>query len=154
MRFMMFVKANRDSEAGAMPSQEMIDAMMKYNEELVNAGVLLAGEGLHPTASAIRVSYPVPGGKPVVKEGPFPVSEDLVSGFWMIQVKSREEAIEWLMRAPDPHGGGQGQIELRQVFESEEVTQDPESLARENELRARIDAPGSRRPRARTSPRS
>lgn len=139
MRFMMIVKATKDSEAGVMPSQELIDAMMQYNEELVKAGVLLAGEGLHPTSSAIRVSYPTPGGKPEVTDGPFTETKELIAGFWLIQVKSREEAIEWALRAPDPHGGGEGQIELRQVFEDAEINEDPESLARETELRRQLE---------------
>lgn len=139
MRFMMIVKASTDSERGAMPSQEMIDAMMRYNEELVKAGVLLAGEGLHPSSNAIRISYPVPGGKPQVTDGPFAETKELIAGFWMIQVKSREEAIEWAMRAPDPHGGGQGQIELRQVFETEELTDDQETIAKENALREQVE---------------
>lgn len=122
-----------------MPSPEMINAMMKYNEELVKAGVLLAGEGLHPSSGAIRISYPVPGGKPKVTDGPFTDTKELIAGFWMIQVTSREEAIEWAMRAPDPHGGGDGQIELRQVFETPELTQDPETIAREDELRAQVE---------------
>jgi hypothetical protein len=139
MRFMMIVKATRDSEAGVMPSQELIDAMMKYNEELVKAGVLLAGEGLHPSSSGIRISYPTPGGKPVVTDGPFAETKELIAGFWLIQVKSREEAIAWAMRAPDPHGGGEGQIELRQVFDAPELTQDPETLAKEAELRQQAE---------------
>jgi hypothetical protein len=139
MRFMMIVKATRDSEAGVMPSQELIDAMMKYNEELVKAGVLLAAEGLHPSSSGIRISYPTPGGKPVVTDGPFAETKELIAGFWLIQVKSREEAIAWAMRAPDPHGGGEGQIELRQVFDAPELTQDPETLAKEAELRQQAE---------------
>lgn len=139
MRFMMIVKATKDSEAGVMPTQELVDAMIKYNEELLKAGVLLAGEGLHSTASAIRIAYPTPGGKPVVTDGPFTETKELVAGFWLIQVKSREEAIEWALRAPDPHGGGEGQIELRQVFEDEEIMQDPKSLAREKELRRQLE---------------
>jgi hypothetical protein len=139
MRFMMIVKATKDSEAGVLPSQELIDSMMKYNEELVKAGVLLAGEGLHPSSNAIRISYPTPGGKPVVMDGPFSETKELIAGFWLIQVKSREEAIEWALRAPDPHGGGEGQIELRQVFEGAELTQDPESLAKETELRRHVE---------------
>jgi len=119
---MMIVKATRDSEAGVMPHQDLIDAMMKYNEELVKAGVLLAAEGLHPSSDAIRLSYPTPGGKPVVTDGPFTESKELIAGFWLIEVRSREEAIEWAVRAPDPHGGGDGRIELRQVFDAPELT--------------------------------
>lgn len=139
MRFMMVVKATTDSEAGAMPTQALIDAMMKYNEELVKAGVLLAAEGLLPTAGAIRIAYPVPGGKAVVTDGPFAETKELISGFWLIQVKSRAEAIEWAMRAPDPHGGGQGQIELRQIAEAADIMPDPESQARLAKLSAQLD---------------
>jgi hypothetical protein len=138
MRFMMIVKATKDSEAHQLPSPAMIEAMQKYNEELVKAGVLLSGEGLQPSSTGIRISYPIPGGKAVVTDGPFAETKELIAGFWMIQVKSREEAIEWAMRAPDPHGGGEGQIELRQVFEAEEVTQDPELLRKDAELRGRV----------------
>jgi hypothetical protein len=138
---MMVVKATKDSEAGAMPEDQMISAMMKYNEELVKAGVLLAGEGLHPTSNAVRISYPNPGGKPTVTDGPFTETKELIAGFWMIQVRSREEALEWAMRAPDPHGHGEGQIELRQVFEAPELTQDPELLRQEAELRTQVERP-------------
>ncbi|GLI04276.1 hypothetical protein YDYSG_03060 [Paenibacillus tyrfis] len=129
MRFMMIVKATKDSEAGVMPSQELVDAMMKYNEELVKAGVLLAAEGLHASSNGIRISYPEPGGKPKVVDGPFTESKELIAGFTLIEVKSREEAIEWAMRMPDPHGNGEGVIELRQVIETTELTEDPDSLA-------------------------
>jgi len=142
MRFMMIVKATKDSEAGVIPSQELVDKMLAYNEELVKAGVLLAGEGLHPSSNAVRISYPTPGGKPVVTDGPFAETKELIAGFWLIQVKSREEAIQWALRAPDPHGGGEGQIELRQVFDDAEINQDPESLARETELRRQIEQQG------------
>ncbi|MFC5529606.1 YciI family protein [Cohnella yongneupensis] len=130
MRFMMIVKATKDSEDGLMPSQELIGAMAKYNEELARAGVLVAAEGLHPSSGAIRISYPEPGGKPKVVDGPFTESKELIAGFTLIEVKSKEEAIEWAMRMPDPHGFGQGEIELRQVFEAPELTQDPEALAK------------------------
>lgn len=139
MRFMMIVKATTDSEAGVMPSQETVDAMLKYNEELVKAGVLVAGEGLHPSSNAVRISYPTPGGKPVITDGPFAETKELIAGFWIIDVSSKEEAIEWALRAPDPHGGGQGQIEIRQVFEDAEINQDPESLARETALRRQLE---------------
>jgi hypothetical protein len=132
---MMIVKASKDSEAGVMPSEELIGCMMKYNEELVKAGVLLAGDGLHPSSNAVRISYPVPGGKPVVTDGPFAETKELIAGFWIIDVKSREEAIEWAMRAPDPHGFGEGQIELRQVFEVPELTDNPELIAKEAAIR-------------------
>lgn len=139
MKFMLIVKATKDSEAGVMPSQEMFDAMMKYNEELVKAGVLLAADGLHPSSNAIRISYPVPGGKAVMTDGPFTETKELIAGYWIIQVRSREEAIEWALRAPDPHGHGEGQIELRQVFDAPEMTQDPNLLARETQLREQVE---------------
>lgn len=138
MRFMMIVKATQDSEAGVLPSQELFDAMSKYNEELARAGVLVAAEGLHPSSSAIRISYPEPGGKPKVLDGPFTEAKELIAGFTLIEVKSREEAMQWAMRMPDPHGFGKGEIELRQVFEAPELTQDPEALSRLNEMRARV----------------
>ncbi|MFD1954980.1 YciI family protein [Paenibacillus thailandensis] len=142
MRFMMIVKATQDSEAGVLPSPELFNAMAKYNEELARAGVLVAAEGLHPTSGAIRISYPEPGGKPKVVDGPFTEAKELIAGFTLIEVKSREEAIEWAMRMPDPHGFGEGQIELRQVFEAPELTQDPEALAKEIEMRARVTRKG------------
>lgn len=116
MMFMMIVKASKNSEAGNLPSQELMEAMTKYNEELVNAGVRVMAKGLHPTSNGIRISYPEPVGKPVVTDGPFTETKELVAGFILIDVKSREEAIEWAMRMPDPQGHGEGQIELRQVF--------------------------------------
>jgi len=138
MRFMMIVKATTDSEAGAMPSQELIDAMQKYNEELVKAGVLLAADGLQPSSGGIRISYPEPGGKPKVVDGPFTEAKELIAGYTLIEVKSREEAIAWAMRMPDPHGFGQGEIELRQVIDVEDLMQDPETLAKEAALRKQV----------------
>lgn len=116
MLFMMIVKASKNSEAENLPSPELMEEMTKYNEELVNAGVRVMAKGLHPSSNGLRVSFPEPGGKPVVTEGPFEV-KNLVAGFFLIDVKSREEAIEWAMRVPDPQGNGEGQVELRQVFE-------------------------------------
>jgi hypothetical protein len=139
MRFMMIVKATKDSEAGAMPSEELVAAMTRYNEELVKAGVLLAADGLHPSSSSIRISYPEPGGKPKVIDGPFTESKELIAGYTLIEVKSREEAIEWAMRMPDPHGFGEGEIELRQVFEMPELMQNPEALARDTALREQME---------------
>lgn len=130
MRFMMIVKATKDSEAGHMPSHELLDAMAKYNEELASAGVLVAAEGLHPSSGAIRILYPEPGGKPKVVDGPFTESKELIAGFTLIEVNSKEEAIEWAMRMPDPHGFGEGEIELRQVFDAPELTMDPDALAK------------------------
>ena len=116
MRFMMIVKANKDSEAGQMPSEELLSAMGKYNEELLKAGVLLDLAGLQPSSKGARVKFS--GGKRTVVDGPFPESKELIAGYWIIQVKSREEALEWARRAPNPCGEGQeGEIEVRQFFE-------------------------------------
>ncbi|MBW8347982.1 YciI family protein [Bacillus sp. IITD106] len=139
MRFMMIVKASTDSEAGMLPSPELIEAMMKYNEELVKAGVMLAGDGLHPSSKGIRISYPEPGGSPKVVDGPFTETKELIAGYTLIEVKSREEAIEWALRMPDPHGFGQGQIELRQVFEAEDLTDNHELIAKEEALRKQVE---------------
>lgn len=117
MLFMMIVKASKNSEDGNLPSPELIEAMSKYNEELVEAGVRVMAKGLHPSSNGIRISYPNPGEKPVVTEGPFTDSKELIAGFFLIDVKSRVDAIEWAMRVPDPQGHGEGQVELRQVFE-------------------------------------
>lgn len=136
MKFMMIVKATKDSEAGKMPSEQMFAAMKKYNDELRKAGVLMAADGLHPSSNGIRISYPVPGERPTITDGPFTEVKELIAGYWFIDVKSREEAIEWAMRAPDPHGDGEGQIELRQVFEGPEVQ---ELLDKEAELRAEVE---------------
>src|SRR5688500_1886813 len=112
MRFMLIVKADKDSEAGVMPTQELLAEMGKYNEELVKAGVLLAGEGLHPSSKGARVRFS--GSKRTVIDGPFSETKELIAGFWLIQVKSREEAIEWVKRAPNPHPGTDAEIEIRQ----------------------------------------
>ncbi|MDF2715001.1 MAG: hypothetical protein K0R28_1926 [Paenibacillus sp.] len=138
MRFMMIVKATKDSEAGVMPSHELVEAMTRYNEELAKAGVLLTADGLQPSSGAIRITYPEPGGKPKVIDGPFTESKELIAGYTLIEVKSKEEAIEWALRMPDPHGNGEGQIELRQVFEMPELTQDDDALARDAVVRELI----------------
>ncbi len=116
MLFMLIVKASKNSEAGNLPSSELIEAMNKYNKDLVNAGVRVMAKGLHPSSNGIRISYPKQGEKPVVTNGPFNETKDLIAGFILIDVNSREEAVEWAMRMPDPQGYGEGQIELRQVF--------------------------------------
>lgn len=134
MRFMMIVNATKDSEAGVKPSQELFEAMQRYNEELAKAGVLLAADGLHSSSNGIRISYPEPGGKPKITDGPFTEAKELIAGYTLIEVKSREEAIEWAMRMPDPHGNGEGVIELRQVFEGTDLTEDPIILAKHTEL--------------------
>jgi hypothetical protein len=116
MKFMMIVKASKDSEAGKMPSEELLLAMGKYNEELMKAGVLLDLAGLQPSSKGARIQFS--GGKRRVIDGPFTETKELIAGYWIIQVKSREEAIEWAKRVPAPHGEGQeGQIEIRQFFE-------------------------------------
>ena len=113
MRFMVLVKANQDSEAGVLPSEQLLSEMGRYNEELVKAGVMLAGEGLQPTSKGARISYT--RGEPKVTDGPFPGARDLVAGFWLIQVKSKQEAIDWASRAPFGEGA---EVEIRQVFEA------------------------------------
>ena len=116
MRFMMMVKANKDTEAGVMPKEEMLAAMAKYNEELVKAGVLLDATGLQPSSKGARIQFS--GAKRTVVDGPFTESKELIAGYWLIQVKSKEEAIESAKRAPNPHGeGAETNIELRQLFE-------------------------------------
>jgi len=119
VRFMMIVKANKDSEAGKMPSEELLAAMAKYNEELVNAGVLVDLAGLQSSAKGFRVRFA--RGKPSVIDGPFAETRELVAGYWIINVKSRQEAIEWAKRVPPPHGPGEEcEIEVRQFFEMED----------------------------------
>ena len=132
MRFMVIVKANKDSEAGVMPSTELLTAMGKFNEEMVKAGVMLAGEGLHPSSNGVRIKYS--GNNRTVTNGPFAGTDDLVAGFWLIQVKSRDEAIEWMKRAPFDGGA---EVELRQVFESEDFGEALTSELREQETRLR-----------------
>lgn len=137
MRFMMIVKANKDSEAGVMPQKELVDAMGKFNEEMVKAGVLLAAEGLHASSKGARVLFS--GGKRTVIDGPFTESKELIAGFWLIQVRSKEEAVEWAMRAPAPHGPDTDtDIEIRQVFEMTDFPPDvvsPEEAARKQSVK-------------------
>ena len=119
MRFMMIVKANKDSEAGKLPGEGLLMAMGKYNEELVNAGVLIDLSGLQPSSKGFRVKFS--GGKPTVIDGPFPETKELIAGYWIINVKSREEAVEWAKRIPAPMGVDQeGVIEVRRFFEMED----------------------------------
>ena len=125
MRFMMIVKANQDSEAGVMPTDELISAMTKYNEELAKAGVLLDLSGLQPSSKGVRIKYSSDGTKTVV-DGPFAETKELIAGYWLIQTKTREEAIEWAKRIPAPHGDAQeGTIELRQLFDLDDFEQTP-----------------------------
>ena len=137
MRFMVIVKANEESEAGVLPDEKILGAMGKYNEELVKAGVMLAGEGLHPSSKGVRIKFE--GGKRTVTDGPFAETKELVAGFWLWQVKSNEEAIEWLKRAPFD---GDTEVELRQVFEAEDFGANltPELREQEERLRAQIEA--------------
>jgi hypothetical protein len=137
MRFMILVKADKDSEAGVLPSEQLLAEMGKYNEELVKAGVMLAGEGLQPSSKGARVRFS--GGKRTVIDGPFTESKELIAGFWLWQVKSKEEAIEWLKRAPFDGT----EVEIRQVFESADfAASDPtgELMAQEDRLRAQVEA--------------
>ena len=133
MRFMVIVKASRDTEAGVMPSTELLTAMGKFNEELVNAGVMEAGEGLHPTSKGARVKYSA--GQGSVSRGPFSLSGDLVAGFWLIKTKSLDEAIGWMKRAPFLDGD---EVEIRQVFAAEDfgAALTPELREQEERLRA------------------
>jgi hypothetical protein len=117
MRFMVIVKATKDSEAGVMPTEEMLAAMAKFNEEMVKAGVMLDGTGLQPSSKGARIRFS--GNKRTVIDGPFAETEELIAGYWLIQVKSKDEAIEWMMRCPNPYNGD-GEIEIRQVFELED----------------------------------
>src|SRR5438874_9166931 len=138
MRFMVIVKANKDSEAGILPSTEILTAMGKFNEELVKAGVMLAGEGLHPSSKGVRVRFS--GGKHTVIDGPFTETKELVAGFWLWQVKSKEEAIEWIKRCPNPHNE-ETEVEIRQVFEAEDFGAEltPELREQEERLRAQSE---------------
>jgi hypothetical protein len=136
MRFMILVKATKDSEAGVMPSKEMLTTMGKFNEELVNAGVMLAGEGLQPSSKGARVKFS--GGKPAVVDGPFAETKELVAGYWIWRVRSKDEAIEWLKRAPFQDE----EIEVRQIFEAEDFGAEftPELREQEERLRAQVAA--------------
>ncbi len=139
MRFMVIVKASKDSEAGIMPSEELMAEMGNFNEELVKAGVMLAGEGLHPSSKGARVKFS--GDKRTVIDGPFAETKELVAGFWLWQVKSKEEALEWARRCPNP-SGDEGELEIRQVFEAEDFGEEytPELREQEERLRAEIEA--------------
>jgi hypothetical protein len=132
MRFMMIVKANKDSEAGKMPSEELLSAMGKYNEELMKAGVLVDLSGLQPSSKGARIRFS--GAKRTVIDGPFAETKELIAGYWIINVKSREEAIEWAKRVPNPQGEGrESEIELRQFFEMEDFAPS-EAIDRAKEL--------------------
>lgn len=133
MRFMIIIKASQDSEAGVMPSQELLTAMGNYNEELAKAGIILAGEGLHPSSKGTRVRFS--GDKRTVIDGPFAETKELIAGFWLWKVKSKEEAIEWVKRCPNPMPGTEPEIEIRQVFEMEDFGAELTPELREQEER-------------------
>ena len=139
MRFMVMVKASKDSEAGKMPSQELLTAMGKYNEELVKAGIMQAGEGLQPSSKGARVKFV--GEKRIVTDGPFAETKELVAGFWIWKCKSKQEAIDWVKRCPNPMPGD-SEIEIRPIFEAEDFGAEftPEMRAQEEQLRAQIEA--------------
>ena len=136
MRFMIIVKADKNSEAGAMPDEKLLTEMGKYNEELAKAGVMVSGEGLHPSSKGTRVRFS--GATRTVINGPFPGTKDLVAGFWIFQVKSKEEAIEWVKRAPNPFPGAESEIEIRQIFEADDFGAEftPELREQEERIRA------------------
>ena len=139
MRFMVIVKADKNSEAGVMPSEQLLTEMGKFNEELVKAGVMLAGEGLHPSSKGARIRFN--GTKRTVIDGPFPETKELIAGFWLLQVKSKEECIEWIKRCPNPMEG-ESEIEIRQVFEAEDFGAEftPELREQEERMREQIAA--------------
>ncbi|WP_426400456.1 YciI family protein [Ralstonia sp. R-29] len=140
MRFMVLRLADKDTEAGVMPSEELLTAMGKYMEELAKAGVLLGGEGLHPSSRGARVEFH--GGKPTVIDGPFAEAKELIAGYTMLQVKSEEEALEWVKRWPALDAGGNVRLEIRRVFEAEDFGAEftPEAREREDRLRAELAA--------------
>ena len=140
MRFMILVKATKNSEAGALPDEKLLAAMGKFNEELANAGVLVAGEGLQPSSKGARVRFN--GDKRTIIDGPFAETKELVAGFWIWKVKSKQEAIEWVKRCPNPMPGEESEIEIRQVFEAEDFGAEftPELREQEERLRAQAAA--------------
>jgi hypothetical protein len=141
MRFMLLVKADENSEKGVLPDEKLLSEMGKFNEEMAKAGVMLAGEGLHPSLKGKRVLFS--GDKRVVIDGPFAETKELVAGFWLIQVDSMEEAVEWVKRVPNPMPGSEGVIEIRQVFEPEDFgelqSKVPEVFERQRELREKLE---------------
>ena len=135
MRFMVIVKADKNSEAGVMPSEDFLAEMGRFNEKLANAGVLLAAEGLHPSSKGARVKFS--GGQRIVTDGPFAEAKELIAGFWLWEVKSKEEAIEWVKRCPNPMPDTEAEIEIRQVFEAEDFGAEFTPELREQEARLR-----------------
>jgi hypothetical protein len=141
MRFMILIKADKNSEAGKMPDEKLLTDMGRFNEELVNAGIMLAGEGLHPSSRGARVRFA--GTKRTVIDGPFAETKELIAGFWLWQVRSKEEAIEWVKRIPNPMPGTETEVEIRQVFEADDFGAEltPELREQEERLRARTGKP-------------
>lgn len=139
MRFMVLVKATKESEAGVMPSTDLLEAMGKFNEEMVKAGIMLAGEGLQPSSKGARIRFS--GSKRTVIDGPFAETKELIAGYWLIQVKSKQEAIEWMKRCPNPFPTGESELEIRQVFEAADFGAEftPELREQEERMRERID---------------
>ncbi|MNK04333.1 YCII-related domain protein [compost metagenome] len=139
MRFMIIIKANQDTEAGVMPDEKLMTDMGKFNEELVNAGIMQAGDGLHPSSKGARVKFS--GDKRSVINGPFPETRQLIAGFWIWKVKSKDEAIEWVKRCPNPTGA-EAEIEIRQIFEAEDFGAEftPELREQEERLRAKMES--------------
>jgi len=139
MRVMVLIKANKDSEAGVLPDEKLLTEMGKYNEELVKAGVMLAGEGLHPSSKGKRVKFS--GGKQIVIDGPFAETKELIAGFWMWKVKSMDDAVEWIKRCPNPMPDTEAEIEIRQVFEAEDFGAEytPELREQDDRLRAQME---------------
>jgi len=139
MRVMVLIKANKESEAGVMPDEKFLGEMMKYNEELVKQGIMLAGEGLHPSSKGARIKFS--DGTATVVDGPFAETKELIAGFWLWQVRSLQEAIEWVKRCPSPEGATEGEIEIRQVFEAADFGPEftPELQEQEEQLRAKIE---------------
>src|SRR3979409_605462 len=138
MRFMVLVKANKDSEAGVLPDEKILTSMGKFNEELVKAGVMIAGEGLQPSSKGKRITFTA--AKPTITDGPFAETKELIAGFWLWQVKSMEEAIEWVRRCPDPMPGEESVCEVRRVVEADDFGKElpPELRAQEARLRAEV----------------
>ena len=141
MRFMIMIKADKNTEAGVLPDEKLLTEMGKYNEELVKAGIMLAGEGLQPSSKGARVKFS--GSKRTVTDGPFTETKELIAGFWLWQVKSKEEAIAWAKRCPNPTGA-EGELEIRQVFEAEDFGAEftPELREQEERLRKQISSKG------------
>ncbi|MCY1021601.1 YciI family protein [Pyxidicoccus sp. MSG2] len=141
MRVMVLIKATKNSEAGVMPGEKLLADMGNFNEELVKAGIMLAGEGLHPSRKGKRVRFS--GGKKSVLDGPFAETKELLAGYWVWQVKSMEEAVEWVRRCPDPMPGEDAEIEIRPIFEAEDFGAEftPELRAQEDRLRAELERP-------------